>query len=71
VVVTSDNPRTEDPQRILADLVTGIAPGTAMHGESDRAQAITDPSQIRITAQHWEQAHQAILSQRDSVASRG
>lgn len=36
-----------------------------------RAQAITDPSQIRITAQHWEQAHQAILSQRDSVASRG
>jgi transitional endoplasmic reticulum ATPase len=36
-----------------------------------RAQAITDPSQIRITAQHWEKAHQAILSQRDSVASRG
>ncbi len=36
-----------------------------------RAQAMTDPSQIRITAQHWEKAHQAILSQRDSVASRG
>jgi transitional endoplasmic reticulum ATPase len=36
-----------------------------------RAQAMTDPSQIRITAQHWEKAHQAILSQRDAVASRG
>ncbi|MEB3290303.1 MAG: AAA family ATPase [Leptolyngbya sp.] len=36
-----------------------------------RAQTMTDPSQICITTQHWEKAHQAILSQRDSVASRG
>ncbi|MEO1067843.1 MAG: AAA family ATPase [Cyanobacteria bacterium J06638_6] len=36
-----------------------------------RALGMADPSQIRIAAHHWEQAHQAILSQRSSVASRG
>jgi len=40
VVVTSDNPRTEDPQRILEDVVAGIAPGVALQVEIDRAQAI-------------------------------
>ncbi|HSM83538.1 MAG TPA: AAA family ATPase, partial [Nodosilinea sp.] len=36
-----------------------------------RAQGLADPSQIRIDSRHWEQAHQAILSQRTSVANRG
>jgi len=40
VVVTSDNPRTEDPQRILADVVAGIPSGTTLTVEIDRAQAI-------------------------------
>jgi UDP-N-acetylmuramoyl-L-alanyl-D-glutamate--2,6-diaminopimelate ligase len=40
VVVTSDNPRTEDPDQILADVVAGIAPGVALQVESDRAAAI-------------------------------
>lgn len=41
VVVTSDNPRQEDPQAIIADITAGFDPGfTAFHVEPDRRRAI-------------------------------
>jgi len=40
LVVTSDNPRTEDPQQILNDVVAGIPDGTALQVLADRAEAI-------------------------------
>ncbi|PSB39934.1 UDP-N-acetylmuramoyl-L-alanyl-D-glutamate--2,6-diaminopimelate ligase [Chamaesiphon polymorphus] len=40
VVVTSDNPRTEDPARILQDVVAGIDRTTGVEVIADRAQAI-------------------------------
>ena len=39
-VVTSDNPRTEDPQRILEDVLTGIPEKIEPLVISDRAKAI-------------------------------
>jgi UDP-N-acetylmuramoyl-L-alanyl-D-glutamate--2,6-diaminopimelate ligase len=38
--LTSDNPRTEDPLRILADILAGLPPGAAPQVEPDRRQAI-------------------------------
>jgi len=41
VVVTSDNPRQEDPQAIIADIVAGFDPGfTGFSTEPDRREAI-------------------------------
>jgi UDP-N-acetylmuramoyl-L-alanyl-D-glutamate--2,6-diaminopimelate ligase len=41
VVLTSDNPRSEDPEAIMADALPGLlATGTAFAAEADRARAI-------------------------------
>lgn len=40
VVITSDNPRTEDPQHIVAMIQEGIDDGTCARVEVDRARAI-------------------------------
>ncbi|MFZ1537758.1 MAG: Mur ligase family protein [Chromatiaceae bacterium] len=39
IIVTSDNPRTEDPERIIGDILTGI-PGQAPEVVVDRPEAI-------------------------------
>ena len=40
-VVTSDNPRTEDPEAIIADILPGLeGTGAERHVESDRRRAI-------------------------------
>lgn len=40
VVVTSDNPRGEDPDAIIAQILGGMAPSANLHSETDRAAAI-------------------------------
>ena len=40
IVVTSDNPRSEDPYDIINDILSGIPQGRAVHVEVDRAAAL-------------------------------
>ncbi len=40
--ITSDNPRTEDPEAILDDVAAGIPPAVSFHRQADRARAIHD-----------------------------
>ncbi len=42
VVFTSDNPRSENPESILAQMVAPLAPSSAWHTEANRATAIAD-----------------------------
>ncbi|MBS1718414.1 MAG: UDP-N-acetylmuramoyl-L-alanyl-D-glutamate--2,6-diaminopimelate ligase [Armatimonadetes bacterium] len=39
-IITSDNPRTEDPEKILNQVEKGIAPGAEYKRISDRAEAV-------------------------------
>ena len=39
-IVTSDNPRTEDPDAIIAQIVAGMPPGSSVQIEPDRGAAI-------------------------------
>ena len=40
VIVTSDNPRSEDPQAIVTEIVGGVADRSKLHVDVDRASAI-------------------------------
>lgn len=40
LVLTSDNPRHEAPEKIMADILEGIPAGTALHQDVNRADAI-------------------------------
>ncbi|MET1113613.1 MAG: UDP-N-acetylmuramoyl-L-alanyl-D-glutamate--2,6-diaminopimelate ligase [Comamonas sp.] len=40
VVVTSDNPRGEDPDAIIAQILGGMSPSEQLHSEADRGAAI-------------------------------
>jgi UDP-N-acetylmuramoyl-L-alanyl-D-glutamate--2,6-diaminopimelate ligase len=40
VIVTSDNPRSEDPEAIIAEIMAGVGEGAAVRTEPDRRTAI-------------------------------
>ncbi len=41
IIVTSDNPRSEDPNEIIADVIAGLEHPEQAHSEADRARAIS------------------------------
>jgi UDP-N-acetylmuramoyl-L-alanyl-D-glutamate--2,6-diaminopimelate ligase len=68
IVVTSDNPRTEDPDAIIADVVAGLSNPNAetVFIEPDRAKAIklaidqTQPNDIVLIAGKGHEDSQVI-----------
>ena len=40
IVVTSDNPRSEEPNSIISEILTGMHPSESLHVEADRHKAI-------------------------------
>lgn len=79
LVVTSDNPRTEDPQAILADIVQGLR-GQAYEVEVDRAAAIrravalAGPGDIVLIAGKGHENYQEVHGKRlpfDDVQQAG
>ncbi|MCU0317482.1 MAG: UDP-N-acetylmuramoyl-L-alanyl-D-glutamate--2,6-diaminopimelate ligase [Fimbriimonadaceae bacterium] len=65
-VVTSDNPRTEDPQAILADIMVGIQPGAESVQVIDRREAIreavlmAEPGDVVVIAGKGHEDYQII-----------
>lgn len=66
-IVTSDNPRTEDPLAIIREIEAGIPAGTAYGTEPDRAEAIrraaslTGPSDILLVAGKGHETYQDVM----------
>jgi UDP-N-acetylmuramoyl-L-alanyl-D-glutamate--2,6-diaminopimelate ligase len=70
LVLTSDNPRSEDPQAILAQLAAGLPAGSTARREADRGRAIAQalaeaaPADVVLIAGKGHEAYQEIAGQR-------
>lgn len=79
VIVTSDNPRSEDPQRILEDILQGMAGGAScatVAVEADRAAAIhmavrqADPRDIILLAGKGHETCQEVAGRKNYFCDR-
>lgn len=70
LIITDDNPRSEDPARIVAQILAGMAAHTPHVVEHDRARAIrlalerSGPDDVVLVAGKGHEAHQLIGSER-------
>ena len=69
IVITNDNPRSEKPEQIAAEIRAGISPATQVHIELDRAAAIAyalqgaGPNDIVLIAGKGHESEQIIGDQ--------
>jgi len=77
VVVTSDNPRTEAPAKIIADVVAGVPPGAECRTEIDRRKAIAlavnkiaKPGDVVVVAGKGHEEYQEINGVRSHFDDR-
>jgi UDP-N-acetylmuramoyl-L-alanyl-D-glutamate--2,6-diaminopimelate ligase len=65
-VVTSDNPRQEDPQAIIDQILAGVLPGGTVYAEPDRRQAIikalllAEPGDVVLIAGKGHEDYQVV-----------
>jgi UDP-N-acetylmuramoyl-L-alanyl-D-glutamate--2,6-diaminopimelate ligase len=70
IILTDDNPRSEDPRRIVAGIVAGIAAGAPLTIEHDRALAIrlalarSSPADVVLIAGKGHEGYQIRGSER-------
>jgi UDP-N-acetylmuramoyl-L-alanyl-D-glutamate--2,6-diaminopimelate ligase len=70
VIVTDDNPRSEDPAKIAADIVQGFSAGVAYRVIHDRAAAIAEaiamagPDDLVLVAGKGHEAYQEVAGQK-------
>ncbi len=75
VIVTSDNPRTEDPDAIIDDVVAGLV-GTPFHRFADRREAIAaalqmaQPGDTVVLAGKGHETYQVIGTEKHSFDER-
>jgi len=76
IVVTSDNPRNEDPERIIDNIMAGIADGNLIIRESDRRRAIAlaiesaSAGDIVLIAGKGHETYQEVKGVRHSMDDR-
>lgn len=76
VVVTSDNPRTEDPERIIDDVAGGFPAGRMVHREADRKKAIewaasqAGPGDVILVAGKGHEDYQVIGREKRHFSDR-
>lgn len=71
MIVTSDNPRNEDPATIIDEVLQGIPPGTSVRTEIDRRKAIemglalAQPGDVVLIAGKGHETYQIIGSRKE------
>jgi UDP-N-acetylmuramoyl-L-alanyl-D-glutamate--2,6-diaminopimelate ligase len=76
VIVTSDNPRTEDPEAIIDEILRGIPTGTPLIREPDRRTAIcraledARPGDVIVIAGKGHEEYQVVGTQRLHFSDR-
>ena len=75
-ILTSDNPRQEDPQLILNAIQAGVLPGSAVYMEADRRRAIikglllAEPGDVVLIAGKGHEDYQVIGTEKTHLDDR-
>jgi len=76
VIVTSDNPRSEDPSAIIRDILRGVPPGSPVEVEPDRRRAIAlavaaaEPGDVVLVAGKGHEQTQEFAGRREPFDDR-